>query len=402
MLLFDAPHRAFFLAGLAQILLALLLWSLWLLGAFAGAYTPPALPVSAIPIHGFLMIFGIFPFFISGFLLTTYPRWMQRPPVARGEYRRPFLARAAGLVLVYVGLGAGVSVVIAGLALMMIGDALTTYALLRVYRGAAAKARRGVGVFQVAMAGEIVAIGLYASGLAHASPAAISWAIRLGLFGFLLPTLFAVGYRMIPFFSASVLSDYRRAPSHPAVPLAFFALGLAHVVFASVALAPALVVVDVALAALAGYHAGRWFRADAVRHGLLFLLFAAFVWLSGGLWLYAIHDASRAASGDLLGFAPLHALGIGFALSMVVAMVTRVTRGHSGRPLESDRLSWVALAGVQVAALLRIAASIRVIDAAAGINLSVIAAPVALLALSPWAVSYGIMLITPRLDGRPG
>jgi len=36
----------------------------------------------------------------------------------------------------------------------------------------------------------------------------------------------------------------------------------------------------------------------------------------------------------VLGLEPLHALAIGFFGSMLLAMVTRITHGHSGRPLQ--------------------------------------------------------------------
>ena len=48
------------------------------------------------------------------------------------------------------------------------------------------------------------------------------------------------------------------------------------------------------------------------------------------------HDHGHQAPKD--GRAPAHALYIGFFGSLLVAMVTRVTQGHSGRPLELDAL----------------------------------------------------------------
>ena len=54
--------------------------------------------------------------------------------------------------------------------------------------------------------------------------------------------------------------------------------------------------------------------------------------------LQTIRDASFTLSGEwALGRAPIHALGIGFFGGMLVAMVTRVTMGHSGRALKMDR-----------------------------------------------------------------
>ncbi len=401
MRLFDAPHIAYFLGGLAQILVALILWALWLLGAFAGAYALPVLPISPVALHGFLMIYGVFPFFVFGFLATTFPRWMQTTPPARRAYRNAFALRAAGLALVYAGLVLGDRAVVFGALTMALGDARLVTALVAVYRRARAPARRGVPVFLWTLAAEVAGLLLYAAALWRGSPVSPLIAIRVGLFGFLIPTLFGVSYRMIPFFTASVLAGYRRPPANPKVPMIFLAATAGHALLASLDWRAAQAGLDLAIAAVAWYHLVLWFRRDVMRHGLLLLLYAGYAWLGVGFALYAASDAGLAWGRQALGRGPLHALGIGFALSLVIAMATRVTRGHSGRPLASDALSWVALLGVEAAAVLRIAAAIPALDRLVPYDPSVFAAPVAIAALLPWAARYAAMLATTRREPSP-
>ncbi|HUW97835.1 MAG TPA: NnrS family protein [Acidiferrobacter sp.] len=394
MKLFNAPHRAFFLGGLLQVLLALAIWSLWLAGALGGAYPLPRLPMSAVALHGFLMVYGIFPFFVWGFLATTYPRWMQGTALPRATYRNSAVLRVAGIALVYLSLMVGLWVTITGIVIMAVGDARLALALLQVYRQASVPARRGVAVFNVTICAEVVGLLLYALGLYSASTPIVALAIRTGLFLFLLPTLFGVSYRMIPFFTASALPHYQRPPQSARLPL-WFLLGTAlHALFATLGVPGALIVVDGLLAFASWHYLSIWFRRDVVQHGLLLLLYAGFAWSVFGYALYGIHDLSLVLGHAVLGRAPLHALGLGFALSLVVAMVTRVTRGHSGRALQSDRLSWLALIGVQIAAILRVAAAFPAIDHLASINLSVLAAPVAMAVLLPWVLRYSYILLT--------
>ncbi len=394
MRLFDAPHIAYFLAGLGQILVALILWALWLFGAFAGAYALPPLPVSPIALHGFLMIYGVFPFFVFGFLATTFPRWMQTTPPARCAYRNAFALRAAGLIVVYAGLILGDRAVVLGAVIMAAGDARLVAALIGVYRGAQKAARRGVMLFTFTLIAEVAGLLLYAAALWRGSPVSPLIAIRVGLFGFLLPTLFGVSYRMIPFFTASVLTGYRRPLANPKIPMAFLAASASHALLASLGWYAVLAVLDLAIAAAAWYHLALWARRDVMRHGLLGLLYVGYAWLGMGFALYAVRDAGLVMGYQALGRGPLHALGIGFALSLIVAMATRVTRGHSGRPLASDTLSWVALLGIEAAAVLRIAAGIPALDQLAPYDLSVFAAPVAIVTLLPWAARYAVMLAT--------
>ncbi len=401
MRLFDAPHIAYFLGGLLQVLLALILWALWLMGAFAGAYPLPAMPVSPIALHGFLMLYGVFPFFVFGFLATTFPRWMQTAPLARRAYRDAFVLRAAGLVFVYAGLLLGDGVIVLGAVLMALGDARLVAALMAVYRRARAGARRGVFLFNVTLVAEVAGLALYAAALWRGSPIPVAIPIRVGLFVFLIPTLFGVSYRMIPFFTTSVLANYKRPPGDPRVPLGVLAATATHAVLASLAWRAPLIFLDAGIAIAAWYFLVLWYRRDVVRHGLLLLLYAGYAWLGAGFALYALSDADLVAFHTTLGRGPLHALGIGFALSLIVAMATRVTRGHSGRALASDVLSWVALLGIETAAILRFASDVPMLERLAPYDLSVFAAPVAIVTLLPWAARYAAMLATTRREAAP-
>ena len=100
----------------------------------------------------------------------------------------------------------------------------------------------------------------------------------------------------------------------------------------------------------------------------------------------------------MLGRAPMHALFIGFFGSLLVAMVTRVTQGHSGRPLQMYGIAWFAFAAIQVVATLRILAEVLPDPGL----WQALAAVGWLLALSPWVAHIGRIYLSPRRDGRPG
>ena len=132
---------------------------------------------------------------------------------------------------------------------------------------------------------------------------------------------------------------------------------------------------------------------------LLRVLFLGFAWLPIAFALYAAQSAWFAMSGEfVLGRAPAHALFIGFFGSLLVAMVTRVTQGHSGRPLVLGR--WRRLR-------LRDRAAGRG-DARASRNWSPMRSPGRrsprvgwLLAFLPWVLRSGWIYLTPRADGQP-
>ena len=123
---------------------------------------------------------------------------------------------------------------------------------------------------------------------------------------------------------------------------------------------------------------------------LLRVLFVGFAWLPIAFALYAAKAPGTRPRGEfVLGRAPAHALFIGFFGSLLVAMVTRVTQGHSGRPLVLGRVAGFAFVvdpGRRGAARAR---GIRARCAAPG-------RPIAgcgwLLAFLPWVAAFGLDL----------
>ena len=73
---------------------------------------------------------------------------------------------------------------------------------------------------------------------------------------------------------------------------------------------------------------------------------------------------TRSTGVFVLGRAPAHALFVGFFGSVLVAMVTRVTQGHSGRPLVMPNVAWFAFVAIQLVALMRIVAEVIADDQA--------------------------------------
>src|SRR5690606_26093922 len=90
---------------------------------------------------------------------------------------------------------------------------------------------------------------------------------------------------------------------------------------------------------------------------LLLVLFAGLAWLPLAFALYAAQNIALAISGQVvLGKTPAHALFVGFFGSILVAMVTRVTQGHSGRPLKLPPVAAYTFATLQIVCVVRIGA----------------------------------------------
>jgi uncharacterized protein involved in response to NO len=142
-----------------------------------------------------------------------------------------------------------------------------------------------------------------------------------------------------------------------------------------------------------------WGLVQSLRIRLLAMLHLGFVWLGLSLLLAGASQWIGLFAGEpVLSLGALHALTMGFFGSTLLAMVTRVACGHSGRTLVADTLIWVLFWLLQLAVLLRIVGA-------------VVSAPPWVLPLSAglwaalmlvWSLRLGSWFGRPRVDGRPG
>jgi uncharacterized protein involved in response to NO len=389
-----APHRMFFFGGMLQTVLTVVWWLVDLGGRYGGWYSPVAWSMSPLDAHALLMIYALFPFFIFGFLMTTYPRWMNGEEVQREHYTPACLLMLAGVILFYAGLMIGASVLTAALALLLAGWAMGLYALLRVYLKAKHPDKRHATITTV-----VLAFGwLLLAGFASGEPHLVILAKTGGVWLLLLPVYFAVSHRMIPFFSANVIPNYTIV--RPDWALTLIPGGaLLHVVLELTGQLQWLWPVDLAMAAGTLYLSWAWRLRASLAVPLLAMLHIGFAWLSIALLLSATQSLVLLATGDfILGKAPLHAMVIGYFSSIVFGMATRVTLGHSGRPLAADRLTWGLFLGVQLAVVLRIVADLF----PGGGHGFLAAAVVWLVCFSIWAWRLAPIYWRPRADGQPG
>jgi uncharacterized protein involved in response to NO len=157
------------------------------------------------------------------------------------------------------------------------------------------------------------------------------------------------------------------------------------------------------MAGVASLSLVRW-RPLATRSvPLLWTLHLAYAWLPFALWLQTAQTAGFAMTGEWsLGRAPLHAMAVGFFVSLIVAMATRVTLGHSGRRLAMDAYTLRCFLAVQAAALLRVLSEL-VPGGTALARALLIASAVAFVAGAvAWLAKYGPIYLRARIDGNPG
>ena len=134
----------------------------------------------------------------------------------------------------------------------------------------------------------------------------------------------------------------------------------------------------------------------ALRQPILGILHIGYLWLPVGLLLNAFAHQGLIWSPRLA----LHALTMGAIGTITLAMLTRVARGHTGRPLH---VHWVTVVGyflVIAAAIIRLV--LPAWAPAYTFPSIVVAAILWTAGFAIYLVRYAPILLRPRVDGKPG
>jgi uncharacterized protein involved in response to NO len=386
----DHPVPAFLAQGFRPFFLAAGLWSaaalaLWIVLFATGAVLPSRFDPLAWHIHE--MLFGFVMAAVAGFLLTAIPNWTQRLPVSG----RP-LALLLGLWL--LGRIACLVSALVPVWLAIAADLAFPAALVAIVAREIVAGRNWRNLPMVAPV-TILAIAnllmhLEADGVAV--PSGLGW--RLGLAAVIV-LISVVAGRIVPSFTRNWLAK-RRDPDLPAVHgrIDRAALGALHAGLIGWAFFPAARAVGLLLllgAALNLWRLLRWRGGATAAEPLLLVLHIGYAWLvlGAGLLGFATLDA------DLPQSAAIHALTAGAIGTMILAVMTRVTRGHTGRELSADRVTSLIYVLVGFAAVARIAA---VFAAAWTLPLLIASAGLWIGAFGLFVLRYAPMLLLPR-DG---
>jgi uncharacterized protein involved in response to NO len=216
----------------------------------------------------------------------------------------------------------------------------------------------------------------------------------LGLY-MILVAVVIVGGRVIPFFTGRALAGTDPRMRKPVEVLAVASVLLVAV--AEVARLPASARMIAGLLAFV-VHLVRWWgwqSRGVWKTPLLWILHIAYAWLVLGFALTAI-----VAQGALPPSIPQHAFTVGGFSVMILGMISRVSLGHTGRPLKPNPVVVLAFFLINAAAVVRVLLPIPAMDRyLLWINLSGI---LWALAFALFAIVYTPILTRPRPDGKHG
>jgi uncharacterized protein involved in response to NO len=381
---FSLGFRPFFLAAGVWSAAALAVWIVMFV-------TGTALPSRFDPLawHVHEMLFGFVMAVVAGFLLTAIPNWTGRPSVSGG-----LLASLAGLWL--LGRIACLASALVSPWLALAADLSFPVVLVGVVAHEIVAGRNWRNLPIVAA----VSIFGFANLLMHleadgiAVPAGLGW--RLGLTAAIV-LISVVAGRIVPSFTRNWLVN--REDANLPAPHGWVdrvALCTLHPGLLGWAFFPTVRAVGPLLLLGAVFNLWRllrWRGSATIAEPLLLILHIGYAWVVLGAAMLGL----AMLDPDLPQSAAIHALTAGAIGTMTLAVMTRATRGHTGRVLSADS------ATVAVYLLVNIAALVRVVAAFGGawtMSLLVASAILWIGAFALFVISHGPMvLFPPRSSG---
>jgi len=384
-MLFAYPFRIFFLS---VAMWALLIVPLWLLVITGAINLPLALP--PLQWHRHEILFGLLNPAIAGFLLTAVCVWTQTERTHGNKLIALWLVWLAGRVTMLFGesilfgerapLAAVITVNLAFLPLVML-DAGWRIVRARQYK-------------QVML---LIVLGLL---WAMQAAVLITGELRYVHAALILACalMLIIGGRITPAFSINWLK--RNGHSNPPVatlpllekillPL-ILGLCIATLLDASLAInALALCAASISLLRLFFWR-GWLIRAEP----LLWILHISLLWIPVGLLLFALGELQLLPQNSWQ-----HAIGIGAMGGLILGVMTRVSLGHTGRPLTLSAGIVSSYWLMQAAVILRLFTAFDLLPWQTGLTASGVCWMLAF-ALFLWR--YVPVLISPRVDGLRG
>jgi uncharacterized protein involved in response to NO len=346
------PTPTFLTQGFRPLFLAAGFWSAAAIALWVGVLTAGIeLPSRFDPLtwHIHEMLFGFVMAVIAGFMLTAIPNWTKRVPVS--EFSLGTLAglwllgRIACLISAFVPAWLAI---IADLSFPALLIAVATREII-----AAGNWRNLPVLAPVTLLGAAdLLMHLEANGAAV--PAGLGW--RLGLAAVIVLIAVVAG-RIVPSFTRN-WPVQRHSPRLPAAHgwIDRGALGILHSGLLGWAILPEFRPSGLLLvlgAMLNVWRLFRWRGGATISEPLLFVLHVGYAWLAVGSALLGLATLGLYVPQS----AGVLALTAGAVGTMILAMMTRVARGHTGRKLSADRETVVIYILVNTAALARVAAA---------------------------------------------
>jgi len=375
---FSQPHQPFFVLAFVNAIAVMFIFLLDFKGMIH-------MPISASNFHAYGFIYLLFTPAFFGFLFTTFPRFSSTPAIEKKVYIRVFGFYYIGSVLFVLGSIVSPFLYAVGMIVLSIGHTLGYLILKNIYTITTLEDKHDLYWIKLAMFMGVVSHYIFVVGELFL-PTLVGFSTEIATYLYLFLLSFAVAQRMVPFFSHSMTEK------NTSLLKQIWVLLLLHILLEGLK-ANSSFFIDFAIAYLVAKELLRWSLPFPKDNPLLWILHISVYWVPVAFILSGTVNLISLVSDVYFLALDVHAILLGFVLTILIGFGTRVTLGHSGNNMSADKWTVALFLWTQVVVVLRILTSFA---AAFGLNFRIlfdITALTWLLLFTAWSVRFLAVLV---------
>ena len=382
------PHQPFFTSGILFLILFMML--------FTASYSNILiLDTSVLTFHAYTMVFVIFIQFFLGFLFVVFPRFLTQAEINKKEYMNQFILYFISSLGILLSIIFYSDVVFVFQIMMLIAHVLSFKLLYSIHNKSLVKVKDDTKWVLISFVAGLIFHTLfiiseikflYSHDLSKLS-------IDAGFYLFIFMVIFVISQRMIPFFTTAKAPNYKPNKSKNLLEIVF-ALLIFKVVLLSFDNVKLDLLADIPLFVMITRELIKWklpfFKVPAI----MWVLYLGLYWIPFAFFISIVESLMAFYNPSIIfEKAAIHAMALGYFLTLLVGFGTRVILGHSGTTPHANNFAIFIFIAIQLIALLRIFSSFTLnfgLDYMFFINLTAV---LLIMGLLVWSSKYLTILI---------
>ena len=382
------PHQPFFTSGILFLILFMMLFTAYYSNILI-------LDTSVLTFHAYTMVFVIFIQFFLGFLFVVFPRFLTQAEINKKEYMNQFILYFISSLGILLSIIFYSDVVFVFQIMMLIAQVLSFKLLYSIHNKSLVKVKDDTKWVLISFVAGLIFHTLfiiseikflYSHDLSKLS-------IDAGFYLFIFMVIFVISQRMIPFFTTAKAPNYKPNKSKNLLEIVF-ALLIFKVVLLSFDNVKLNLLADIPLFVMITRELIKWklpfFKVPAI----MWVLYLGLYWIPFAFFISIVESLMAFYNPSIIfEKAAIHAMALGYFLTLLVGFGTRVILGHSGTTPHANNFAIFIFIAIQLIALLRIFSSFTLnfgLDYMFFINLTAV---LLIMGLLVWSSKYLTILI---------
>lgn len=343
------PHQPFFTSGILFLILFMMLFSASYLNILV-------LDDSVLSFHAYPMVFVIFIQFFLGFLYVVFPRFLIQAEIPIKDYMNQFILYFISSLGIFLSIIFFSKITFIFQIMMLFAQFLSFKLLYSIHKKSIVKVKDDTKWVLISFIAGLFfhALFIFSTSIFSFSSELSRLAIDGGFYLFVFMVIFVISQRMIPFFTTAKAADYVANKSKNLLTIVFSLLAF-KVFLLSFDNAKLNLLADIPLFIMITRELIKWklpfFKVPAI----MWVLYLGLYWIPFAFFISIIQGVMAFYNPEIIfEKVVIHAMALGYFLTVLIGFGTRVILGHSGTTPHANNFAIFIFIAVQFISLLRI------------------------------------------------